>query len=167
MARNRETLWSPAIFSRFFDKLTAMAPPQLIRLNLRASIEYAGIAPAPFDGPFPVDDETREFLFCFELDRGQAARIDPDPEAFPGTRVFSAKRGGPEGSAPAERRLLPAGQYAFMQERRELSREECVALAIELQKDGLWERLRLGTRLYVRRLFEDGSPVTQVFRPFS
>jgi hypothetical protein len=39
-------------------------------------------------------------------------------------------------------------------------------MAIEQQKDGLWEQLRLGNHLYIRYLFEDGSPVTQVFRPY-
>jgi hypothetical protein len=46
-------------------------------------------------------------------------------------------------------------------------REECLQLAIKQQKDGLWEKHRLESRLYIRRLFEDGSTVTQVFRPCS
>jgi hypothetical protein len=39
-------------------------------------------------------------------------------------------------------------------------------MAIEQQKDGLWERLKPGNRLYLRILSEDGSPVTQLFRPY-
>jgi len=140
----------------------------LIHLNLRAPLEYAEAPLTPFAPLFPDSAETREFLFCFELDPAQAARIDPAPAAFPGQLVFSGKRVGKQQEQPkptGEKRQLPEGFYAFVQERRELAREECVALAIEQQKDGLWERLRLGTRLYVRCLFEDGSPVTQLFRP--
>jgi hypothetical protein len=66
--------------------------------------------------------------------------------------------------AQAEKVQLPAGLYAFSQKRSWLNREECVFMASEQQKDGLWERLHLGNLLYIRRLFEDGSPVTQFFR---
>jgi len=143
-----------------------MEAPELIRLNLSSPLEYARAPLVPFSGEFPVGGETGEFLFCFELDREQAARIDPDPGAFPGELVFAGKRGGSPGEpASAGKVLLPEGLYAFCQKRRELDRDECVAMAAELQKDGLWERLPLGNRLYIRCLFEDGSPVTQFFRP--
>jgi hypothetical protein len=55
--------------------------------------------------------------------------------------------------------------YLFDQQRSALNRAECTDMAIEQQTDGLWERLRPGNRVYIRRLFEDGSPVTQIFRP--
>jgi len=149
-----------------------MNAPELIHLTLRSPIEYVEARLVPFAGFFPdgdpaagtpATDEAREFLFRFELDREQVARIDPEPAAFPGKLVFAGRRGG--GREVARRGTLPEGQYAFVQERRELGREECVAMAIEQQKDGLWERLRLGNLLYIRYLFEDGSPVTQFFRP--
>ena len=136
-----------------------MEETPLTRLNLLTALEYAAAPCVLFEGLFPAAGESAEFLFCFELDPEQAARIDPEPAAFPGALVFSGKR------AAAGDLRLPAGLYAFMQKRRELSMEECAAMAMELQKDGLWERLRLGTRLYIRYLFEDGSPVTQLFRP--
>ncbi|MCL2557754.1 MAG: hypothetical protein FWE09_04680, partial [Treponema sp.] len=60
---------------------------------------------------------------------------------------------------------LPAGLYAFAQKRRELRREECAAMAMDLQKDAIWEGHHPGSILYLRLLFEDGSPVTQLFRP--
>ena len=132
----------------------------MLHLNLRAPLEYIETPLVPFAGIFPAGGETGEYLFCFELDQGQAIRIDPDPDAFPGRLVFSGKRGAMQGNLH-----LPEGLYAFVQKRRELNREECIAMAIEQQKDGLWERLRLGNRLYIRYLFEDGSPVTQFFRP--
>jgi hypothetical protein len=62
---------------------------------------------------------------------------------------------------------LPAGKYLFVQRREALNREDCLALAAEQQKDGLWERFALTEKLYVRYLFEDGKPVTQLFRPLS
>ena len=143
-----------------------MEEAPLLRLNLLTALEYVASPLAPFEGLFPAVGESAEFLFCFDIDPAQAARIDPEPAAFPGALVFSGKRAGGHGeSAPAGDLRLPAGLYAFMQKRRELSMKECAALAIELQKDGLWERLRLESRLYVRFLFEDGSPVTQLFRP--
>jgi hypothetical protein len=39
-------------------------------------------------------------------------------------------------------------------------------MAIETQKDGLWERLEPDSRLYLRFLTEDGRELTQVFRPY-
>jgi hypothetical protein len=61
---------------------------------------------------------------------------------------------------------LPRGNYLFAQVRETLSRDEIIDLAIEVQSEGLWQRLELGFKYYLRFLFEDGSPVTQVFRPF-
>jgi hypothetical protein len=131
----------------------------LIHLDLRAPLEYEE-APelVPFDPP-PAD-AAQELLFCFELDREQAGRIDPQADCFLGELVFAGKGKGGQGKVQ-----LPAGLYLLTQQRKKLDREECINMAIEQQKDGLWERLRLGNCLYIRRLFEDGSPVTQIFRP--
>jgi hypothetical protein len=38
-------------------------------------------------------------------------------------------------------------------------------MAIEVQKDGLWERLEPDSRIYLRFLTEEGRELTQVFRP--
>jgi len=137
-----------------------MEESPLIHLDLRAPLEYAE-APEliPFASP-PADEAARELLFCFELDREQAGRIDPDADCFLGEIIFSGKSG--KGNVQ-----LPAGLYLFAQQRKTLDREECIGMAIEQQKDGMWERLRLGDRLYIRCLFEDGSPVTQILRPYS
>jgi len=56
--------------------------------------------------------------------------------------------------------------YLFAQRRGTLDRGECIGMAIEQQKDGMWERLWLTDRLYIRYLFEDGNFVTQIFRPY-
>ena len=111
---------------------------------------------------------SKELLFCFEIDPEQSGRIDPQPESFPGKLVFSGESQGKQGSIPTgsiPTGSIPSGLYFFSQVRRILDREECVYRAIELQKDGLWERLWLDNRLYIRYLFEDGRPVTQFFRP--
>ena len=138
----------------------------LVRLDLRAPLEYEE-APGldPFSCP-PADGAAPELLFCFELDREQASRIDPEADRFLGELLFSGKGDGRQGKIQ-----LPAGLYVFAQQRRTegsqtLNREECVSMAIEQQKDGMWERLHLEGRLYIRCLFEDGSPVTQLFRPY-
>ena len=62
---------------------------------------------------------------------------------------------------------LPAGNYLFAQKRESLDRESVINMAVEIQQEGLWQRLKPGRRLYLRRLFEDGSEVTQLFRSFS
>jgi hypothetical protein len=139
-----------------------MEESPLVHLDLRAPLEYEeapGLVPFSY---LPADEAAPELLFCFELDREQAGRIDPEADRFLGEIVFSGQGNGRQGKIQ-----LPAGLYLFTQQRRALSREECVGMAVEQQKDGMWERLRLGNRLYIRCLFEDGSPVTQFFRPYS
>jgi len=144
-----------------------MEESSLINLHLRNHIDYAETSLVPFATPFPTN-ETVEFIFRFELDREQATRIDPDPSAFPGRLVFSGKRCDEDGEQQASEKVrLPKGNYAFMQKRRELDRTECVNMAIELQKDALWERFSLENIMYLRYLFEDGSPVVQFLRPYS
>jgi hypothetical protein len=120
-----------------------------------------------------------EELFCFSINPAQARRIDPEPEPYLGSLEAAgravpgqAESGRPEnrGEASGDPRqyagdvYLPAGRYYFTQLRKRLSREETVTLAMELQKEGLWERLKLEDRLYLRRLFEDNAPVTQIWR---
>lgn len=138
----------------------------MIRLNLCTPLAYAE-APELTPACLPPEsgDAAGELLFCFALDREQASRIDPEPEHFLGELVFAGKNGGTEKHS-APQLLLPAGLYLFAQQRRMLDRKECIAMAIEQQKDGLWERLKPENRLYIRYLYEDGSPVTQIIRPY-
>ena len=136
----------------------------MLRLDLRAPLEYAedaGLDPFSYAA---AEGGVQESLFCFELDKEQAGRIDPDAGLFLGELVFSGGGNNEPGNPSTVR--LAAGLYLFTQRRRTLNREECIYLAIEQQKDGLWEKLRLESRLYIRRLFEDSSPVTQLFRPY-
>jgi hypothetical protein len=135
--------------------------PPLIRLDLRAPLLYTETSGLDaFDCP-PPEEETSEFLFCFELDQEQSQSIEPNPENFLEQQVFSGKNVQNQDKGDLE---LPAGLYLFAQQRGVIGREKCIAMAIEQQKDGLWEKIKLGTRLFLRYLYEDGSQVTQIFR---
>jgi hypothetical protein len=61
---------------------------------------------------------------------------------------------------------LEAGAYFFAQVRGALTRDECAALAIEVQREILWQRLAPRKLLCIRQLFEDGKTVTQALRSF-
>lgn len=93
-----------------------------------------------------------EVILSFRLDPQEAQAIEPDAAAY-----LAGRDGEPA--------RIPAGAYLFTQRREQLDQGAWLRMAIELQKDGLWERHVLEPRLYVRRIFEDGQPVTQVFRP--
>jgi hypothetical protein len=135
-----------------------MEQPSPIRLNLCAPLKYTETTAG--QDPFLLPQDDPESLLCFEIDPEQGGRIDPQADGFLERLVFSGQGDGTKGEV-----CLLAGLYLFTQKRKILDREECIEMAIEQQKDGLWERLRLGNRLYIRCLFEDGSAVTQFFRP--
>jgi hypothetical protein len=144
-----------------------MDETNLVRLNLCAPLPYAADpALTPFSYETGSGPTAGEQLFCFEIETGQSRSIEPDPPLFLGPLVFAARSAGAGQGTSDLRSALPAGQYLFAQERSALGREECISLAIEVQKDGLWEGLELEPRLYVRYLFEDGKPVSQLFRPY-
>ncbi|MDR3130616.1 MAG: hypothetical protein LBU18_03645 [Treponema sp.] len=116
---------------------------------------------------FPPDEKfQREFLFRMALDPAQIRRMEPERAAFPG-RLFEAGRPAENMTAGDLGRFeLPAGAYLFAQVRKHPDAGTLINMIIEVQKEGLWEGLSLDERLYIRRLFEDGQMVTQVFRPF-
>ncbi|GHT69379.1 hypothetical protein FACS1894110_18710 [Spirochaetia bacterium] len=142
-----------------------MGSVQTIRLELRSPLFYqadSGLV------PFQYEIDTGELLFCFDLDPVQSRSIEPDPVTLLGPLVFAGRleRSPVQQQSKSRRLELPAGIYLFAQERNTLDRNEFIEMAIEVQKDGLWERLRPADRLYLRYLFEDGRTVTQVFRPY-
>lgn len=124
-----------------------------------------------------------EILFFMALDPSQSRSIEPDRRAFPGRLVMAgtlSPAGGAGNSAGTEAPLdglstpseaesgpleLSAGTYLFTQVRELPDPEKLIDMIIEVQQEGLWERVSLDERLYIRYLFEDGQPVTQVFRP--
>jgi len=136
-----------------------------MNLDLRSPLFYAKVEAMPEEIA-----ENDEFLLCFDLDPGQSRSIEPKPDLLIGSLVFIGRKshdsGNSDNSQP-ETAPLPAGNYLFVQARSVLSREEWLDLAVEQQKDGLWERNKLKNRIYVRFLFEDGSFVTQLFRPLA
>jgi hypothetical protein len=155
---------------------------EFLYLSLVRPLLYREEAADPWASPNPAEVAARtlpEELFCFSVNPAQARRIDPEPEPYLGPLEAAGRAvpGQGESGRPGNRERetagdpqgagyvhLPAGRYYFTQLRKRLSREETVALAVELQKEGLWERLKLEDRLYLRRLFEDNAPVTQIWR---
>ena len=130
------------------------------------------------DAFLPLEEGEGELLFCFELEEANYRSFEPDKGIFFEKMIFAGRAvkmlscgplpaavqiGGKELSVGQFQ--LAAGNYLFSQERRLLTKEEAAALALEIQAEGLWQRLNLGRKLYLRRLFEDGSQVTQIFRP--
>ena len=119
----------------------------------------------PFDGgQIKNTNIDTERLFCFELDEDEAASFEPNREKFPGKLVSGgiAAKSGQDGKAFK----LPEGDYLFAQKREIPGRKEIISMAVEIQSEGLWRRLVPGKMLYLRYLFEDGSWVTQLLRPF-
>jgi hypothetical protein len=139
--------------------------PKIITLNLLSPLYYTRDETAD---PFAWKAENGEMLFCFDLDPAQSVSIEPDESRLLSGLVFGGRAAEEGAGEPYEGWFrLPAGHYLFSQSREILSRKEITEMAAEAQKEGLWQRLRLGGVLHLRYLFEDGRGVTQVFRPYS
>ena len=139
----------------------------VLRFNLISPIYYF---PQPNIDPFDYREENGETFFCFELNEVQYLNIEPDKNALLGALVFGGKAvdGYPkEVGAEGDFLELPSGHYLFAQKRELLCRDEILDMAVEIQQEGLWQQLEIGKRLYLRYLFEDGSIVTQLFRPYT
>ncbi|GAB6392923.1 MAG: hypothetical protein MdMp014T_2296 [Treponematales bacterium] len=106
-----------------------------------------------------------ERLFCFALDGSWGMSLEADESRFPG--VLLARGRAVKENAGGGGFELPAGDYLFVQVREALGKADTSRLASELQKEALWQGFLPGPRLYLRRLFEDSRPVTQLFRPCS
>jgi hypothetical protein len=133
---------------------------EIFRLNLVAPLVFAPQAEAdpyniPSDKLFRQIEGGGEYLFCFEIDSSESLKFEPDPAGLLGPL---ANTGNP---------ILPAGQYMFSQMRSILGKDEILEMAVEIQKEALWQRLVPEPRLYLRYLCEDGRGVTQVFRPYT
>jgi hypothetical protein len=124
-------------------------------LTLLSPLYYAAAESAQLtkSDPFNYREGDREKLYCFELNENEYCSFGPDKETLLG-RLISAQ-------------LLPEGNYLFAQKREILSRDEIIDMAVEIQAEGLWQRLKPEKTLYLRYLFEDSSAVTQLYRPYS
>jgi len=106
----------------------------------------------------PIDVPGEE-LYYYPLNETQGLSFEPQAEflfASPITEKREEDRCG----------CLPQGLYLFAQKREALDWDSIIEMAVELQLEGLWQRLKLQGGLYLRLLYEDGSMVTQVFRPY-
>ncbi|MCL2175077.1 MAG: hypothetical protein FWB73_03425 [Treponema sp.] len=149
----------------------------LTKLHLRAPLVFSEIPLK--DGETPPVSSEYEFLFCYKLNPQQTKSIEPEKERFldsfefAGHTFIQANHLSQSGKIDVESDItpektvsLPQGVYLFMQQRSDkpLTQPEWLDLAIEQQKDGLWEREKPEAVLYVRFLYEDEAFVTQVFR---
>jgi hypothetical protein len=140
-----------------------MSESFLTHLHLRAPIFYEKII-CMAGGERETLQNYGELLFCYDIDPDQGGSIEPRSGQFLGGQVFAGrKRSG--GAAGENSVSLPEGLYLFTQARDFLEKEQWLEMAVEQQKDGLWERNKLINTLYVRYLLEDGSAVTQALRP--
>jgi hypothetical protein len=140
---------------------------KILRFNLISPICYIPISDAD---PFAYNAENGETLFCFDLDESQRLSFEPDKSKLFGPLVFSGKAvddSSAKAGAEAGFLELPSGHYLFAQKRELLCQNDISDMALEIQAEGLWQRLKIGKRLYLRYLFEDGSVVTQLFRSYA
>jgi hypothetical protein len=128
-------------------------------LDLRKNLEYIETDLPPFT--FPEDAE--EILILFEVDETEGKSIEPDLSKLLGKpkHIGVMKKDASRGENIIE---LPMGNYFFSQVREILDESGSAELAGEVQKEALWERRKLGKKVYLRYLYEHGSPVTQIFR---
>ena len=119
--------------------------------------------------PFNYKKEDGEKLYCFILNENEYSSCEPDKETLLGRLVFSADtiHPGEKEKTGENLQVLPEGKYLFAQKREILSRDEIIEMAVEIQAEGLWQRLKPGKTLYLRYLFEDSKTVTQLYRPYS
>ena len=133
--------------------------PEIIRLHLLNPLFYFS------DESNAVDfrPEDKERLLCFKVEESEALRFEPDKNHFPGSLVFTGKALGKEFLREPGMELKK-GEYIFTQVQEILNPEEIIDLAIEVQNEGLWQRLEIGPCFYVRFLMEENRGVTQIWR---
>ena len=140
----------------------------IFRLSLLSPLYYVS---GEEGGPFEFkasSDPLREQLFCFELDKSQLMSIEPDGEKLLGKLVFGAVSATEQAAKTAAGLWeLPRGNYLLVQKREILDRNKIIDLLVEVQQEGLWQRLIPGDKAYLRYLFEDGKWVTQLLRPYT
>ncbi|MDR0601320.1 MAG: hypothetical protein LBG42_02975, partial [Treponema sp.] len=132
----------------------------VLRLELRAPlfyIEEGGVLPfarLPESGT-EEGGAVKEYIFRFRIGEIAGKAIDPNPAGYLGDPVFSGRRAEERGAAGAEDTVRPGrvlelsgGAYFFAQAREALNREECTLMAIEVQREILWQRLLPREDLY-------------------
>jgi hypothetical protein len=136
----------------------------LHRLRLLSPLRY-GADECP--DPFGQTTAGEELLVCFAINPVQHLSIEPAEEYYLTDIIAAGKRGAGSAENKVSFLELPPGDYFFAQIREAPSRETFTGLAVEVQKEALWQRCKPEPRVYLRRLCEEGGPVTQVFRPLA
>jgi hypothetical protein len=138
----------------------------ILNLHLQAPLFYARDESLE---PFNYDPSKGELLFYFEIDGAQYRSIEPDRGSYLGRLVFGGVLVHPSSAehGPGSLLELPRGQYLFAQGPEIADREGYIQMAVEVQKEGLWQQLSLDRGLYLRYVYEDEKPHTQVFRPLA
>jgi hypothetical protein len=130
----------------------------IVTLNLGAALYYRRDEKLR---PFAWEPAQGEALFHFALNRGEGQNIEVQGDALLGEVLAAGMAASSAGLGPE----LPTGRYLFTQVREIASRERILDMAAEQQREGLWQGLIMEDRLYLRYLYEDEKPVTQIFRP--
>jgi hypothetical protein len=113
--------------------------------------------------PFGYDPIRGEAVFHFAVNPAQCRSIEPDAETYLGELLGAGVVA--EAAVPgAEGLELERDTYLFTQIRALPNREEIIDMAVEVQKEGLWEEYPMAPGFYLRYVFEEGAPVTQIFR---
>jgi hypothetical protein len=130
-------------------------------LDLRAPFIYSRVTiEDPFTQPLYEEQVT-----CFTLDKAACTSIEPDPNQYLGSIFFTGIQTNEK--QDVENCSIPKGMYLFAQLRELPNKELFTAMAIEVQKEGLWRGLNIEPIVFMRILKEDDGLVTQVFRPIS
>ena len=94
-----------------------------------------------------------EKIFLYTLNPNEAKKIDPD------TKNYFIGRA-------EEVSVMETSQYYVVQFWRDnLTQSELLDAAVELQKEALWNRLKLNDKLYLRAITGDGVSKVQLWRP--
>ncbi|MDR1031021.1 MAG: hypothetical protein LBL76_09145 [Treponema sp.] len=142
-----------------------MNPLTILQLDLRAPLVYRNDETLT---PFACTGLAEERLFCFDLDADQGLSIEPNEAHYLGPLLFAGTLAlDPEALTVPERFELPQGTYMFAQVKQLLPRDQVIWMAAEVQKEGLWQRMNLEKRLYLRYVVEAEKTITQVFRPYT
>ncbi|AEJ20182.1 hypothetical protein [Gracilinema caldarium] len=131
-------------------------------LDLRAPFMYSrNVMDDPFIQPIYYEEQ----IACFSLDKEACKAIEPDINQFLGPILFTGIQTNE--IQEVEHCSIPKGLYLFAQLREFPNKELFTAMALEVQKEGLWRGLSMEPIVFMRVLKEDDGLVTQVFRPIS
>lgn len=130
-------------------------------LDLRAPFIYAiGAATDPFITPI-----YEEQIACFSIPPNLTQSIEPDINTYLGPLRFTGFK--PTEAIEVTDCTIPKGLYLFAQIRERPERDLFTAMAIEVQKEGLWRGLQMEQVVFMRVLKEEDEFVTQVLRPLA